>query len=277
MNDVEILINHVTCSEYEGFPRIPKMGAIAFSRKSEHSVVYAGWVLRQIMDDTATQHPEDSEMHEAFQAAKDIDGLIVYLLPPELASRITVAIRDVATGILSGATHSGVSERHQGDERTMAQYREALHGILEAIPPPNPDPPLSLPGAEETFSKFLASQGYPSAICWVFPGDMVVDKERRYWIKPNRFEATRNAEQTYQEGLERGLGVWLRAICSNETETFASVVVPENDLDAQYKLMGRCLKLSCPVERGLTFTATNRLLWLVLWLANGRRSRGLWL
>jgi hypothetical protein len=110
------------------------MGAIAFSRKPEHSWVRAGWVLRQVLDDTVSQNPEDSEMAQEFQAAKDTDGLMVYLLPPDLSARVTNAIRKVATGILSGTIHSGVAERHHGDERTVAQYREALQKLLEAIP-----------------------------------------------------------------------------------------------------------------------------------------------
>jgi hypothetical protein len=112
------------------------VGALAFSEKPEHSVAYAGWVLRQIMDDTAAEYPEDSEMAEEFEAAKAIDGLIIYLLPPKLAARVTAAIREVATGILSGAIQSGVAERHRGDERTVAQYRKALQELLEAMPPP---------------------------------------------------------------------------------------------------------------------------------------------
>ena len=75
-------------------------------------------------------------MAEEFQAAKGTDGLMVYLLPPDLAARVTNAIRDAAVGILSGTIHSGIAERHHGDERTIAQYREALQELLEAIPPP---------------------------------------------------------------------------------------------------------------------------------------------
>jgi hypothetical protein len=112
------------------------MGAIAFSSKPEHSWVKAGWVLRQVLDDTASRHPEDSEMVEQFNAAKAIDGLMVYLLRPELEIRITVALREVATGILSGGIQSNVAERHRGDEKTVAQYKEALRQLLDIIPTP---------------------------------------------------------------------------------------------------------------------------------------------
>jgi hypothetical protein len=111
------------------------MGATAFSRNPEHSWAMAGWALRQVLNDTISQHPDDSEMAEEFNNPKDTDGLIVYLLPPDLAARVTHAIRNVAVGILSGAIHSGVAMRHHGDERTVAQYKEALQELLEAIPP----------------------------------------------------------------------------------------------------------------------------------------------
>lgn len=110
------------------------MGSIAFSKNQKHSRQWAGWVIRQILDDTAAQNPEDTQMAEEFDVAKSMDGLIVYLLPPEFAARVTKAIGEVATGILSGTIHSGVAERHREDERTIAQYREALQELLEAIP-----------------------------------------------------------------------------------------------------------------------------------------------
>jgi hypothetical protein len=110
------------------------MGAIAFSRKSEHIWAMAGWVLRQVLEDTVSRHPEDSEMAREFEAAKDTAGLMVYLLPPDSAARVTNAIREVAAGSLSGTIQSGVAGRHHGDERTVAEYREALQELLEAIP-----------------------------------------------------------------------------------------------------------------------------------------------
>ena len=40
----------------------------------------AGWVLRQVLDDAASQCPEDSEMAEEFDAAKAMGGFVVYLI-----------------------------------------------------------------------------------------------------------------------------------------------------------------------------------------------------
>lgn len=139
----------------------------------------------------------------------------------------------------------------------------------------NPDPPETLSAAEEKFRTFLATQNYPQLICWLLPGDVVVDTNRHYWVKKREAKASRHAALRYSEGVQRKLGVSVQAICATEEETFASVFVPENDLDAQYRLMGRCLKLSCPVERYSTSTVNNPLKWRLLCWRNGKRGKEL--
>jgi hypothetical protein len=110
------------------------MGAIAFSRKPDESWVVAGWAFRQVLDDVASQYPEDSEMAKEFEEAKAISGLMVYKLRPGLAARITSAIRDVAMGILSWTIQSGIVTQPYGDEKTVEEYRKGLQQLLEAIP-----------------------------------------------------------------------------------------------------------------------------------------------
>lgn len=137
----------------------------------------------------------------------------------------------------------------------------------------SPDPPLALDAAEQKFSAFLASQGYPKMVRWLSPEELLVDTKRHYWIRPRQSKTTNRAAQRYLEGLERNLGIELRAICATDTETFACVFVPaDDDLDRQYHLMGRMLKLSCPVERRPASTIRNPLKWFALRLMNGRRS-----
>ena len=107
------------------------------------------------------------------------------------------------------------------------------------------------------------------------PGDVVVDTNPHYWVRKREAEATRYAAQRYSVGLERNFGIKLQAICATEAETFASVFVPEGDLEALYPLMGRGLKLSCPVERYSTSSVRNPLKWMVLCWRNGQRSKEL--
>lgn len=116
------------------------MGAIAFSGKSEETWVVAGWAFRQVLDDTTSQYPSDSDMAREFETAKAISGLIIYKLQPEFAARIVSAIKEVATGILSGAIRSGIMDQPYGDERAVKEYRKGLEQLLEAIPSPGMPP-----------------------------------------------------------------------------------------------------------------------------------------
>src|SRR5215472_2654360 len=76
----------------------------------------------------------------------------------------------------------------------------------------------------------------------------------------------------YAQGLGRKLGIELRAICATNVETFASVFIPEDDVDSQYHLMGHGLKLTCPVKRYSTSTVRSSIKWLALCLQH-RRGR----
>jgi hypothetical protein len=154
---------------------------------------------------------------------------------------------------------------------------QQLRGIAHnsRVTDANLDPPQTLSAAEEKFRTFLAAQNDPKAICWLTPGDAVVDTNRHYWVRKREAEGARYAALRYSMGLERNFGVKLQAICATESETFASVFVPEDDIDAQYRLMGRGLKLSCPVDRHSTSTVTNLLKWRLLWWRNGQRSKEL--
>jgi hypothetical protein len=117
------------------------MAAIAFSKDAEKSWVVAGWAFRQLLDDVIAQNPGDSEMAEKFAQSKTHSGLMVYLLGPEFAARVTSAIKHIVTGILSGTIRSGIYDQPYGDTRTVEQYRAALQELLKAIPPLNEDFP----------------------------------------------------------------------------------------------------------------------------------------
>jgi hypothetical protein len=98
------------------------------------------------------------------------------------------------------------------------------------------DPPSTLTDAEQKFRRFLASQNYPDTICWLMPGDVVMDTKRHHWIRKRR-GAAKYAALRYSDGVERKLGIHRRAICATKDETFASVFISEDDLHAQYHLM----------------------------------------
>src|SRR5215467_1966198 len=136
----------------------------------------------------------------------------------------------------------------------------------------SPDPPKTFTEAEQRFRGFLRAQNYPETIYWLMPGDVVGDRNRRLWVRKREVEGAKYAAQQYFVGLERNAGIWLQAVCATEIETFASVFVPEDDLDAERHMMGRGLKLSCPGERFATSTVTVSLKWRLRWWWNTRRD-----
>lgn len=111
------------------------MAVISFAENTpERTWCVAGWAFRQVLDDVIFHYPEDEEMADEFEQSETHSGLILYMLPPELAARIRDAIKQVATGILSGAIRSGLHDQPYGDATTLEQYREGLRELLEAMP-----------------------------------------------------------------------------------------------------------------------------------------------
>lgn len=158
----------------------------------------------------------------------------------------------------------------------MRMLRQLTIGrIIFGVSDFNSDPPKTLEGAEQRFRGFLRSQNYPEAVCWLIPGDVLASAGPHYWVRKRGTEAKHYTATRYAKGVDRNLGILLEAVCATETETFASVFIPEDDADAQYHLMGTLLKLSCPVERQSTTAITNPLRWLWLQWRYGRLSDSL--
>jgi hypothetical protein len=139
--------------------------------------------------------------------------------------------------------------------------------IMANVTESAPDPPVTLKAAKEKFSAFLASQNYPEKVCWIAVDDLLVDKNTHFWIRP-RPNSEERAAQQYAHGLDRKIGIELRAICATDAETFATVFVPKDDLDSQNHLMGHGLKLTCPVKRYSTSNVRGLVKWLALRLRN---------
>jgi hypothetical protein len=136
----------------------------------------------------------------------------------------------------------------------------------------NLDPPRTLKQAEQAFRSFLQRENYPERICWLIPGDVLASNGPHYWVRKRGIEAEQYAATRYAKGVDRGLGILLRAICATNEETFASVFIPESTADAQEHLLGPFLRISCPVERHSTTAVSNPLRWLWLRWRHGSAS-----
>ncbi len=140
---------------------------------------------------------------------------------------------------------------------------------------PYSDPPETLDDAAEKLKVFLSVQHWPETIRWLTRDNVLVDRQGQFWVQERGTLAFDHAKLRYSEGLERNLGVALAAVCATDTETFVSVFVPADDLDRQYHLMGRVLKLSVPTLRKPALMVRNPLRWWILQLRNKRHSKAL--
>jgi hypothetical protein len=135
------------------------------------------------------------------------------------------------------------------------------------------DPPGTLAEAEIRFSRFLFENNLPSKIRWIAAGQIALTTGPRILVQCQGAEIGREeAKRRYVIGLERGLGICMRAICATDTETIASVYVPSNLQDAQDRLMAQCLKLNCPVERLPTTVVSDPAEWESLGFETQLRS-----
>ncbi|HYL76980.1 MAG TPA: hypothetical protein VEU96_22385 [Bryobacteraceae bacterium] len=108
------------------------MAVISFSEESSDAAwVVAGWAYRQVLADVLALHPNDSEMASTFDRAEAVGYLRLDCLDVALEMRLTTAIKETATSILSGKFPSGIVERFH-DEHTTQEYLKGLRMLLEA-------------------------------------------------------------------------------------------------------------------------------------------------
>ena len=130
----------------------------------------------------------------------------------------------------------------------------------------------TLSQAEQEFKSFLLANGYPQTICWITPNDLIVSSPHEYWIRKRKQRAEEYVGAKFAQAVANGMGVELRAICANADQTFATVFVPTDREDAEYRLMRDGVKLSCPAERPKARVTGNALRWLLLSRRDAGRS-----
>ena len=101
-------------------------GVVSFSRSPEDIWYVAGWAFRQLLDDVRQQYAKDTEIVAQLESAELYSGLMIDLLDPSVANRITDAISKVIDGILNHTIRSGIEEQPYGDTVTVEQYFGAL-------------------------------------------------------------------------------------------------------------------------------------------------------
>lgn len=92
--------------------------------------------------------------------------------------------------------------------------------------------------AKQLFQNFLSEQGLSSDLLWVF-GEDVICLPNHFLVKvPLPAENESLAKSLFDVGVERNFGLGLTAFCLLDGKPCCYVQLPEDDLDAQYSLMG---------------------------------------
>lgn len=97
--------------------------------------------------------------------------------------------------------------------------------------------------AVRAFIAFLADNGMDKPILWVFTEDVYSRKtdkfETDFWLKlPLPADNEKFARRHFELGKRKGFGLALTAFASCDEGLCCSFVVPTDDEDAQYMLMG---------------------------------------
>ena len=127
------------------------------------------------------------------------------------------------------------------------------------------------------FRDFLGSQGYPTQIVWITPGDVLLTGRRLVYLRVLDPEQNLSlARKEYEEGIADDFGVTLSSFCDCGKSSYCYVWHPHDKDEAQRALM--------PADSGLKLSATirspqpiarqisNRILWWLLELKYRREN-----
>ncbi|MGI8668242.1 MAG: hypothetical protein ACR2J3_00145 [Aridibacter sp.] len=117
--------------------------------------------------------------------------------------------------------------------------------------------------AKQNFSEFLIRQETTGNIVWLFHED-VIWQEKQVLIN-GRFSVSENeklAHKLYENGKSRNLGIDLYAFCVWGEDIGCTIRLPEDEVDAGYKLMNNeHLKMSCSINPDKAVIIQNSLSW----------------
>jgi hypothetical protein len=123
--------------------------------------------------------------------------------------------------------------------------------------------------AIDSFKEFLSGQGLSSDLQWIFCEDVVFRQGRIFIKTPLPANNESRAEACYELGRERDYGVVLKGFCLLDSRPCCYIVLPEDDVDAQYMLMSNvAVKYIIRTDLMEAEPISNLLKWCVLRLLN---------
>jgi hypothetical protein len=127
--------------------------------------------------------------------------------------------------------------------------------------------------ALDSFKGFLSGQGLSTDLAWVFCEDVIFQRERIIIKTPIPAENETRVRACYELGQKRDFGMNLQAFCLLESRPCCYILLPGDDLDAQYFLMSNnALKVSVWTKLREAESVSNPVKWQALKLLN-RKSR----
>ena len=136
-----------------------------------------------------------------------------------------------------------------------------------------PLPETSFDEAEEIFKEFLKNNGVNSDLKWVFSEDVIIEGRDITIRVPLPEDNRERAEQCFNLGKKRNFGLAFLAFCTLGNRPCCYIQLPENELDAQYKLMSeRFVKFSCRIGMPEAKAIRNSAIWKIRQLFANRAN-----
>jgi hypothetical protein len=132
--------------------------------------------------------------------------------------------------------------------------------------------------AEALYRNFLGDNKISTNLNWIFREDIVAEGWNVAIKTPLPATNREKTKECFELGKERNLGIAILALFTLNGDPCCFLVLPEDDTDAQYRLMGnRYVKLSFGVEMRDARAIRNPVLWKIKQLFESKRGKPYWL
>jgi hypothetical protein len=117
------------------------------------------------------------------------------------------------------------------------------------------------------FKTFLTKSGWPCTLTWIAAKDVLLTGSTMAYLRlPATAVSESRARQQFEADIGNELGVLLAALCKLDSTSYCYIWKPSTELEAQYALLGKGLKMSIPQDPLVPRVVRSKLKWWILWL-----------
>jgi len=91
--------------------------------------------------------------------------------------------------------------------------------------------------AADDFARLAEQQGFPTRLLWITSTDIVFWRGRYFVFRGDADTRWQQAKARFETGIARSIGIELEGKCKTGGWTICRVYVPEDDTDAQYRMI----------------------------------------